>query len=59
MNGYLDLVPQGDAQATLADDYSRMVDDGLLLDDAEEFDALLSHCQTIQNKVNAAAPRVG
>ena len=59
VNGYLDLVPQGDAQATLADDYSRMVDDGLLLDDAEEFDALLSHCQTIQNKVNAAAPRVG
>jgi Nucleotidyl transferase AbiEii toxin, Type IV TA system len=59
VNGHLDLVPQGDARATLADDYSRMVTDGLLLDDAEDFDALLGHCQAIQNKVNAAVPNVG
>ncbi len=32
VNGHLDLVPQGDARATLADDYSRMVADGLLLE---------------------------
>lgn len=59
VNGHLDLVPQGDALATLADDYSRMVDDGLLLDDAEDFDSLLGHCQAIQNKVNTAVPNVG
>lgn len=52
-------MPNGEARKTLADDYSRMVDDGLLLDDAEDFDALLSHCQAIQNKVDAAAPNVG
>jgi Nucleotidyl transferase AbiEii toxin, Type IV TA system len=59
VGGNLDLVPQGAARKTLADDYSRMVDDGLLLDDAEDFDALLSHCQAIQDKVNAAAQQVG
>ncbi len=30
-----------------------MVDDGLLLDDAEPFDALLSRCQALAEKVNA------
>ena len=30
-----------------------MVDDGLLLDDAEPFDALLSRCQPLAEKVNA------
>ena len=59
VNGHLDLVPQGDSRTTLADDYSRMVADGLLLGDAEDFDALLDHCQAIQNKVNAAVPNVG
>ena len=59
MNGHLELVPKGDARHTLADDYIRMVDDGLLLDDAEDFDALLSHCQAIQNKANVAVQQVG
>ena len=55
VNGHLNLVPQGDALSTLADDYRRMVDDGLLLDDDEGFDELLKHCQSIQGKANAAA----
>ena len=59
VNGHLELVPKGDARHTLADDYIRMVDDGLLLDDAEDFDALLSHCQAIQNKANVAVQQVG
>jgi hypothetical protein len=32
----------------------RMVEDGLLLDDAEPFDALLQRCQALADKVNAA-----
>jgi len=37
----------------LAADYQHMVDDGLLLDDAEPFDALLDRCRTIQQKANS------
>ena len=55
VTGYLNLVPEGEALNTLADDYRRMVDDGLLLDDAEGFDELLKRCQAIQDKVNAVA----
>ena len=48
----LELVPTGPSHSALADDYARMVDDGLLLDDAEPFDALMNHCQTIADKAN-------
>jgi hypothetical protein len=37
----------------LAEDYARMVEDGLLLDDAEPFDALLERCRALADKVNA------
>lgn len=50
----LDLAPSGDARKTLAEDYQRMVGDGLLLDDAESFDALLQRCRALALKVNAA-----
>jgi hypothetical protein len=53
VSGGLQLVPDDGALATLASDYQHMVDDGLLLDDAEPFEALLRHCQTIEEKVNA------
>lgn len=46
--------PGGAALEALADDYRRMGHDGLLLDDAEDFDALLRHCQAIERRVNAA-----
>jgi hypothetical protein len=36
----------------LAADYQDMVDDGLFLNDAEAFDALLERCQVIQQKAN-------
>lgn len=52
VSGALQLVPSDGALVTLADDYRRMVEDGLLLDDAEPFDALLACCQAIQNKAN-------
>ena len=52
--GGLRLVPDDGALAKLAADYQHMVDDGLFLDEVESFDSLLQHCQTIQEKANAA-----
>ena len=52
VTGGLDLVPTDSSFAALADDYARMVDDGLLLDDAEPFDALMNHCQAIADRAN-------
>lgn len=54
VTGALTLAPNGDARMTLAEDYQRMVEDGLLLGDAEPFDALLQRCQVLSDKVNAA-----
>jgi hypothetical protein len=51
--GALQLVPEDGALAKLAVDYRHMVDDGLFLDDAEPFDALLERCNAIQQKANA------
>lgn len=55
VSGALILAPTGEARRTLAEDYQRMVEDGLLMDDAETFDTLLRHCRAIADKVNAAA----
>ncbi|VAY87680.1 conserved hypothetical protein [mine drainage metagenome] len=54
--GGLQLVPDDGALAKLAADYQHMVDDGLFLDDAEPFDALLERCRAIQQKANAKQP---
>lgn len=51
--GALQLVPDDSALAKLAADYRHMVDDGLFLDDAEPFEALLERCRAIQQKANA------
>lgn len=53
INGELTLVPDGQARAALSEDYQRMVEDGLLLDDAEHFAALLERCRTVADKVNS------
>jgi len=53
VTGALTLAPSGDARQ-LAEDYRRMVEDGLLLDDAEPFVALLERCRALALKVNAA-----
>jgi hypothetical protein len=50
--GALHLVPEDGALAKLAVDYQHMVDDGLFLDDAEPFGALLERCRAIQRKAN-------
>jgi hypothetical protein len=54
VTGALDLAPSGDARKTLAEDYQRLVEAGLLLDDAEPFDVLLQRCQALALNVNAA-----
>lgn len=47
--------PSGDAGKTLAEGHQRLVEDGVLLDDAERFDLLLQRCQALALQVNAAA----
>lgn len=55
VSGGLTLVPEGAARAALADDYVRMIEDGLLLDEAEDFDALMARCADIAARANVAA----
>ena len=54
--GGLQLVPDDGALAKLAADYQHMIDDGLFLDDAEPFEALMERCQAIQQMANAKQP---
>ncbi|MBY3060368.1 nucleotidyl transferase AbiEii/AbiGii toxin family protein [Rhizobium leguminosarum] len=53
VNGGLRLVPAGDGLKALEDDYARMVDDGLLLEDAEAFEVLMRRCADIGERANS------
>jgi hypothetical protein len=52
VGGGLRLVPAGDALKALEEDYARMVEDGLLLEDAEPFEALMVRCAEIAARAN-------
>ena len=52
VSGGLQLVPDGPAYRVLADDYDRMLTDGMLLDDEERFDGLMERCADIQRRAN-------
>jgi hypothetical protein len=54
VSGSLQLVPK-DAETikALAADYKKMADDGILLDDAEEFDTLIARCRDLEKRANA------
>ena len=52
VNGGLRLEPDGDALKVLEDDYLRMVEDGLLLEEAEPFEALMARCADIAARAN-------
>ena len=52
VSGELQLVPHGPAYDALADDYGRMLSDGMLLDDEERFEALMVRCADIQDRAN-------
>jgi hypothetical protein len=54
VTGGLQLVPAGDGAKALAEDYVRMFEDGLLLEDAEPFDALMAQCADITARANGA-----
>ena len=56
VSGSLRLVPDDSALANLSTDYQNMVDDGLLLDEAEPFEALMNRCLAIQLKANKTIP---
>lgn len=55
VSGRLQLVPDGKAFELLAEDYRQMVNDRLLLDEAEAFETLIEHCSVIQERVNQNA----
>jgi hypothetical protein len=52
--GHLQLVPSGEALIVLADDYRRMVEDGLFATSPEPFDVLMDRCGEIALRANAA-----
>ncbi len=52
IHGALVLAPEGESKDALRIDYQRMVDDGLLFDEAESFDQLMEGCRKIQAQIN-------
>ncbi len=52
VSGGLQLVPNDKALASLSLDYASMLDDGLLLGDAEPFEALLEQCRDLEARAN-------
>ena len=53
--GSLRLVPEGESLRALAQDFAAMREDGLLVSDQPEFDAIVETCVAIQDKVNRLA----
>ncbi|MXW40655.1 MAG: nucleotidyl transferase AbiEii/AbiGii toxin family protein [Synechococcus sp. SB0668_bin_15] len=52
VSGELQLVPSGPAYGVLADDYARMLDSGMLLNESEPFDVLMDRCALIEARAN-------
>ena len=52
VSGAMQLVPRGSSYEALADDYGKMLSDGMLLDDEEQFDDLMERCGEIEMRVN-------
>ena len=52
VSGALQLVPRGRSYEALAEDYGKMMSDGMLLDDEEQFDDLMKRCAEIEARVN-------
>ena len=52
VSGGLRLVPDGPAREVLADDYRRMTEDGMLLDDGERFEEIMQRCAGIEDQAN-------
>ena len=52
VSGNLQLIPSGTAYTVLAQDYEKMLADGMLLDENEPFDSLMEHCASIEARAN-------
>ena len=52
VSGAVQLIPSGATHAILADDYGRMLADGMLVDDSESFDRLMERCALIEVRAN-------
>ena len=52
VSGALQLVPRGRSYEALTDDYGKMLSDGMLIDDEEQFDDLMERCGEIETMVN-------
>ena len=52
VSGASQLVPRGRSYEALADDYGKMLNDGMLLDDEEQFDDLMERCAEIETRMN-------
>ena len=55
VSGNLQLVPEGAFGKGLAEDYGRMLTDGMLLDDGESFEHLMHRCGELQARANQLA----
>ena len=53
VTGSLQLVPTGAARGVLADDYGRMLGDGMLLGDEETFEDIMGRCADIEARANS------
>lgn len=58
VSGSLQLIPSGTAYTVLADDYARMLADGMLLDEKEPFDLLMERCASIEARANGGCDDV-
>lgn len=52
VGGGLKLVPAGKGLEALSADYAAMIDDGLLLDEAEAFEKLIERCRDLERRAN-------
>jgi len=57
VSGDLQLVPDANAIKELEADYKKMADDGILLDDAEDFATLMQRCAALAERANASDKR--
>lgn len=57
VSGGLQLVPAGGAFKVLEKDYARMVEDGLLMEDADPFEALMARCADIAARANRVSSK--
>jgi hypothetical protein len=53
VSGQLQLVPDENGLKELEDDYKKMAEAGILLDDAEPFSELMKRCAALQDRANA------